>query len=119
MVEERQVEALIPLPPQSYHVLVALGRDAMHGYGIIEAFEELTGGRETLLPGSLYQTLARLVDEGLLAEVEPPPDATSRGPRRRYYRMTPLGLRAVRAEARRRRLLERARERRIPAEGST
>lgn len=113
MTEGEQDEGLAPLPPRSYHVLVTLGNEVMHGYGLIEAFEELTDGRETLLPGSLYQTLARLVDEGMLEAADPPEDAGSRGPQRRYYRITALGRRAVEAEARRRRVLELARERRL------
>ena len=116
--EERSLAELIPLPPQSYHVLVTLGDDVLHGYGIIEAYEELTGGRETLLPGSLYATLSRMVEEGLLAEADPPPDATSGGPRRRYYRVTRLGRRAAWAESERREvLIDRARSRLAPEAG--
>lgn len=114
MAKTKSVEELIPLPPQSYHVLVTLGTETLHGYGIIEAFEELTDGRETLLPGSLYQTLSRMVAEGLLEEAEAPADAGSRGPRRRYYRLTELGRKVARAESRRRQLLlEHARQRRL------
>lgn len=119
MTKEEGAGGSTPLPSQSYHVLVTLGNEVMHGYGIIEAFEVLTGGRETLLPGSLYQTLARMVDEGLLEEADPPEDAGSRGPRRRYYRITTRGRRAAEAEAERRRVLELARERRLtPREAS-
>ncbi|HSR41918.1 MAG TPA: PadR family transcriptional regulator [Longimicrobiales bacterium] len=107
----------LPLPPQTYHVLLALGDRTLHGYGLIEAFEELTEGRETLLPGSLYATLARMVEEGLLVEVDPPADATSGGPRRRYYRMTDFGRSAALAESERRELLLRsARARRLAPE---
>lgn len=108
------VEKLIPLPPQTYHVLLTLGEDVLHGYAIIEAFEALTQGRETLLPGSLYATLARMVDEGLLAEASPPSGEASRGARRRYYRVTPRGRRAAWAESERREmLLQRARAQRL------
>lgn len=102
----------IDLTPHMYHVLIALGDGVLHGLGIIRTFEELTGGRETLLPGSLYATLARMVELELLAEAEPPAGEHSGGPSRRYYRVTALGREAVKNESRRRaRLLELARRR--------
>lgn len=104
----------LPLPPQFYHVLLALGEERLHGYGIIQAFEAMTEGRETLLPGSLYATLARMVELGLLEPAGPPRGATSGGPKRRYYRSTVLGRSVARAEsARMERLLRLARSRRM------
>jgi DNA-binding PadR family transcriptional regulator len=107
-----------PLAPQTYHILLALGRETLHGYGIIQAFEELTGGAETLLPGSLYAALGRMVEDGLLEEAPEPRGVGSGGPARRYYRMTARGRAAARAEsARRARLLGLARARGLaPAE---
>lgn len=105
-------ETHLPLSPQHYNILLALGNGTLHGYGIIQAFEEMTGGEETLLPGSLYTALGRLVDVGLLEEADPPADAVSGGPRRRYYRVTALGTAVARAEsARMARLLAVARQR--------
>lgn len=89
----------LPLPPQFFHVLVALGGESMHGYGVIQAFEELTEGRETLLPGSLYATLARMVELGLLEPAEAPEGERSGGPKRSYYRSTELGRATARAES--------------------
>jgi len=107
----------LPLSPQHYNILLALGNQAMHGYGIIQAFEEMTEGRETLLPGSLYAALGRLVELGLLGETEPPAGDASGGPRRRYYRVTELGRGVARAEsARLARLLELARTRHLAPE---
>ena len=99
---------LLPLSPPVYHVLLALGKRAMHGYAIMQTFEEMTGGSEQLLPGTLYATLARMVETGLLEEADPPgPDADRR---RRYYRVTPRGHRVAALEADRLgRLLELAR----------
>ncbi len=91
----------LPLAPQFYHVLLALGDQTMHGYGIIQAFEELTEGHETLLPGSLYATLSRMVELKLLAPAEQPRGERSGGPRRRYYRVTRLGRSVARAESER------------------
>ena len=94
---------VLPLSPPVYHVLLALGHGTAHGYAIMNAFDELTGGREQLLPGTLYATLARMVETGLLEETEPPePDADAR---RRYYRVTPWGRTVAAAEADRMRLL--------------
>lgn len=102
----------LPLAPQTYHVLLALGDETLHGYGIIQSFEELTGGAETLLPGSLYAALGRMVQDGVIEEASPPRHESSNGPARRYYRMTASGRAAARAEsARRARLLELARAR--------
>lgn len=104
----------LPLPPQFYHVLLPLGEETMHGYGIIRAFEALTGGCETLLPGSLYATLARMVELGLLEPARAPQGATSGGPKRRYYRSTSFGRSVACAEsARMTRLVRLARGRRL------
>jgi DNA-binding PadR family transcriptional regulator len=107
-----------PLAAQTYHILLALGGETMHGYGIIQAFEELTDGAQTLLPGSLYAALSRMVEDGLVEEARAPRGSSSGGPARRYYRMTSRGRAAARSEsARRARRLERARARGLaPAE---
>lgn len=99
------IEELLPLSPPVYHVLLALGTDTLHGYAIMRAFEDLTGGSERLLPGTLYATLARMVETGLIEEASPPDERTDA--RRRYYRLTPHGRRVAAAESERmRRLLE-------------
>lgn len=99
-------EAFLPLTPPEYHVLLALGEDALHGYGMMQSLDEKTGGRDALLPGTLYTTLARMVGRGLLEQLSEPPDPQADA-RRRYYRATPLGRAVARAEsARLARLLE-------------
>ena len=111
------LDALLPLSPPVYHVLLALGTSALHGYAIMQAFDELTGGREQLLPGTLYATLRRMVEGGLLEEVDPPsPDDDAR---RRYYRVTDRGRALAAAEsARMRRLLDVAAAQRIVGDAS-
>jgi DNA-binding PadR family transcriptional regulator len=102
-----------------FQVLLALADDTLHGYGIIQAYESLTEGRETLLPGSLYGTLGRMVSAGYLEEVEPPPGVSSGGPPRRYYRATASGKGVARAEAARmENLLALARNRRLAPGGA-
>ena len=88
-----------------YLILLALGDDDMHGYGIMQSLSAKTGGRETILPGTLYASLARMVEDGLVEELEPPDGDTSGGPQRRYYRRTRLGRAAARAESERLRTL--------------
>jgi len=100
-----------PLSPPVYHVLLALGGDVLHGYGIMQRFEELLGGSEQLLPGSLYATLARMVEAGLIEETRARSREESGGPPRRHYRATQAGRAAAERETERmRRLLAVARK---------
>lgn len=102
---DRDPREVLPLSPPVYHVLLALGNEARHGYAIMQAFEERTGGAEQLLPGTLYATLARMVEVGLIEEAQPPDSGVDA--RRRYYRVTAWGRAVARAESGRlRRLLE-------------
>jgi DNA-binding PadR family transcriptional regulator len=95
---QRRPEDMLPLPTQLYHVLLALRDETLHGYGIIRRFEELTEGEQTLLPGSLYATLSRMVELGLLERAAAPRGETSGGPQRRYYRATSFGRAVASAE---------------------
>jgi DNA-binding PadR family transcriptional regulator len=98
----------------TYCVLLALGGGELHGYAIMQAVNEMTAGRETLLPGTLYAALARMAGEGLIEERMPAADTSSGGPPRRYYRATRDGLAAAREESERLRgLLEIARRQKI------
>jgi DNA-binding PadR family transcriptional regulator len=80
-----------------YAVLITLGEDAMHGYGVIQRFEERTGQEGALLPGSVYNTIARMLKQELVEEVAAPPEAEDA--RRRYYRATRFGRAVARAES--------------------
>ena len=98
--------SLIPLKHSIYRVLLALtDGELLHGYAIMQAVSAMTDGRETILPGTLYAALARMVDEGLVDECEGPDDEPSGGPRRRYYRRTSFGRAVARAESERLRTL--------------
>lgn len=94
----------LPLSPPVFHVLVALADADRHGYAIIKDVAERTGGAQLLGAGTLYAILKRLLDDGLIAEVlggkSERPD-----PRRRNYRLTPLGRKVAKMEVDR---LERA-----------
>jgi DNA-binding PadR family transcriptional regulator len=93
------VEALLPLTPAVFHILLALAGGERHGYAIMREVSELTGGALKLGPGTLYRSINALLGQGLIAEVEERPDPALDDERRRYYRLTELGERAAQAEA--------------------
>lgn len=95
-----EVEDLLPLTPIAFDILLTLLDGDAHGYAIMRSVEERTGGRRSLHAGTLYRALSRLVDGGLITEVEEPP-AEGEDERRRYYRVTRLGRLATAEEARR------------------
>ncbi|MBW3534242.1 MAG: PadR family transcriptional regulator [Gemmatimonadetes bacterium] len=98
----RQPAELLPLKPDVFWILAVLARGERHGYGILQEAERLSGGSVLLRPGPLYRRLSRLLDEGLLVEVdERPADVEGHDERRRYYRITPFGARVAGAEAER------------------
>jgi DNA-binding PadR family transcriptional regulator len=90
----------LPLSPQQFQILLALSDEDRHGYGIILEVRSRTGGAVRLGTGTLYTALGGLVDDTLIDEAAAPPSAagTVRDPRRKYYRITPLGRRVVEAE---------------------
>jgi DNA-binding PadR family transcriptional regulator len=94
------VTALLPLPPATFHILLALSAGDRHGYGIIQDVEARTGGRLRLSPGTLYRSIQRLLEQGLIDEPKRRSDPSD-DPRRRYYRITPFGTAVARAETRR------------------
>src|SRR5215831_11968554 len=98
--DREQPERLLPLPPATFHILLALADEERHGYAILQDVEARTGGELRLSAGTLYRAIARLVEQGLLAEVSRRRPAGD-DPRRRYYRLTPFGTAVARAEMRR------------------
>jgi len=91
-------DSVLPLTPISFEVLLALLEGELHGYAILQAVEERLAGRLPLRTATIYRALARLMEEGLIERVG---SASDEDPRRRYYRMTPFGRQAARAEAKR------------------
>lgn len=92
--------SLLPLTPVAFDILLALLAGEAHGYAIMRSVHERTGGQASLHAGTLYRALSRLVDKGLIEEVEDPPGATD-DERRRYYAVTKMGRQVASAEARR------------------
>jgi DNA-binding PadR family transcriptional regulator len=90
-----------PLTPAVFHVLLALADGERHGYAIMQEVAESTGGGIKMGPGTLYGTIKRLLEARMIEESDQRPDPDLDDERRRYYRLTALGQRAVRAEAQR------------------
>jgi DNA-binding PadR family transcriptional regulator len=95
-----EIDALLPLPPATFHILVALADADRHGYAIMQDVTSRTGGELTLSPGTLYRSIQRLLEQGLIVELDWRP-AKHDDERRRYYRLTPFGRQVAKAEARR------------------
>src|SRR3569833_2105349 len=96
-----QEDTFLPLSPQVFHILVALAERDQHGYGIMQDVAERTSGRLRLSAGTLYGSIKRLLEQGLVVELrerERPREGDD-APRRLYYRLTPLGRKVARAEA--------------------
>jgi DNA-binding PadR family transcriptional regulator len=100
MTDDLSPDALLPLPPATLHILLALAETDRHGYAIMQDVEARTDGDLRLSAGTLYRAVARMVEQGLILEVE---KRRSRADdeRRRYYRITSFGSAVARAEVRR------------------
>ena len=101
MTKHRSPQELLPLTPPVFHILLALAEEERHGYGIMQDVARQTDGSLQLGPGTLYGCLKRMLAAGLVEESDERPDPALDDERRRYYRMTVLGKRMVRAEAQR------------------
>jgi DNA-binding PadR family transcriptional regulator len=95
------LDALTPLPLATFHILLAVAEDDRHGYGIIQDVAARTEGALRLSAGTLYRSIQRMLEDGLIVEVRERPAPEDDDERRRYYRITSLGRAAARAEARR------------------
>lgn len=89
------------LTPAAFGILLALAAQERHGLGIIDEVERRTGGKTTLSIGTLYRSIARMCDEGLIVPSRRRPAASADDPRRNYYRITERGRQALHREAQR------------------
>src|SRR5438309_10278711 len=94
-------EAFLPLKSNWFHILVSLIGGEQHGYGIMQDVLERTGGKVRLWPATLYGSLKRLIDKGLIAESGDRPARELDDARRRYYKLTPLGRQVLDLESQR------------------
>jgi len=98
--------SFLPLSPQTFQILLSLHDAPLHGYAIILDIGERTGGDMRLTASTLYDALARLLDQALIVETgNADPTAAdisaAANARRRYYTLSPLGRDVAAAEARR------------------
>ena len=101
MVDKHEIDELLPLQPATFHILLAVAEEDRHGYAIIQDVEVRTEGELKLSAGTLYRSIQRMLEQGLLLETRERPAPEEDDERRRYYRITPLGTAVAKAEARR------------------
>ena len=101
MTSDPTPDALLPLPPATLHILLALAETDRHGYAIMQEVTQSTEGQVKMGPGTLYGTIKRLLAAKLVEESAERPDPNLDDERRRYYQLTALGRRVVKAEAER------------------
>ena len=90
-----------PMTTAVFHILVALADRDRHGYSIMQDVEARTEGKVRLSAGTLYSSIRRMLEQGLVEELRESPDAESQDERRRYYRLTSAGRESALEEARR------------------
>jgi DNA-binding PadR family transcriptional regulator len=92
---------LLPLSPPVFHILIALAAGDQHGYAIMQDVASRSSGKLRLSPGTLYGSIRRMLENGLIVELSERqrPSAANDDERRRYYRLTPFGRRVAKAEA--------------------
>src|SRR6476660_9108862 len=95
---DAKTDSLLPLPTAVFHILIALADRDRHGYSIMQDVATRTGGKVQLSAGTLYSSIRRMLEQGLIEELSESPDRSSTDERRRYYRLTRFGRRVAAAE---------------------
>jgi DNA-binding PadR family transcriptional regulator len=97
---KEDLRSFLPLSPAIVHILLALAGEDRHGYGIMLEVARQSEGRYKPGPGTLYDNLQRLVNQGMVEEAPRPAggSAESDDPRRKYYRLTPFGREVLKAD---------------------
>ena len=93
---EQDLDQFLPLSPAALHILLALASEDRHGYGIMREVARQSDNRYRLGPGTLYDNLQKLLDQGIVEESSPRSSVDD--PRRRYYRLTRFGHRLLATE---------------------
>jgi DNA-binding PadR family transcriptional regulator len=99
MSERPDTSAFLPLQSTTFHILLSLSDEDRHGYAIILDVASRTNGELKLSAGTLYRSIQRMLELGLITEIATRPEPEMDDERRRYYRITPLGTAVARAEA--------------------
>jgi DNA-binding PadR family transcriptional regulator len=100
-MSDSKLDSMLPLPTAVFHILIALADRDRHGYSIMQDVAARTAGKVQLSPGTLYSSIRRMLEQGLIEELAESPDPSSTDERRRYYRLTRFGRRAAAAEVER------------------
>ena len=90
---------LLPLPAAMFHILVAVADQDRHGYAIMQDVASRTNGALKLSPGTLYGSIKRMLEEGLIVELTDRQRPGEDDERRRYYRLTPFGRSVAQTES--------------------
>lgn len=90
---------LLPLTPAVFHILLALVDGEKHGYAIMQEVVQVSENRVKMGPGTLYGSVKRMLEAGLIRETGERADSAPDGERRRYYALTEFGGRVLKAEA--------------------
>lgn len=101
MESAQKPEAMLPLSPAVFQILLALAGGDLHGYSIMQEIARQTAGRLHIGPTTLYRSIRQMLERGLIVEADERPDPALDDERRRYYRLTTLGRLVASAEARR------------------
>lgn len=101
MTDPNDIARLLPLPRATFHVLVALQEGALHGYAVKQRVEELSEGIVRMAPATLYETLHRMRERGLVEEADSVLPEGEDHSQRSYYRLTAHGRVVLAAEVRR------------------
>jgi DNA-binding PadR family transcriptional regulator len=103
--DRSDAHSFLPIPLATFHILLSLAEEDRHGYAVIQDVAARTGGELKLSAGTLYRSIQRMLEDGLIRELRERPAPEDDDERRRYYRITPLGEAVARAEAGRLRAL--------------
>jgi DNA-binding PadR family transcriptional regulator len=96
---QADIDELLPLPPATFHILMAVSDEQRHGYAIIQDIAARTDGDLRMSAGTLYRSIQRMLEQGLIVETLDRPDPEEDDERRRYYQITSFGTAVARAEA--------------------
>ena len=98
VAKDPQPDSFLPLPAATFHILMAVSEEDRHGYAIIQDVAARTGGELKLSAGTLYRSIQRMLEQGLITETRDRPSPELDDQRRRYYRITSFGFRVAKAE---------------------
>ena len=100
-MSKSDLQRFLPLKTNWFHILLSLAGEEQHGYGIMQEVLQRTGGKVRLWPATLYGSIKRLIEAELIEASDERPAPELDDARRRYYRLTPLGRRVLKAEGER------------------